>query len=145
MPTANSQNSPLHVLTFGEANAVLDPGLKDAPGEDAYRLDTYNLLKKANVLGVFNRHNRLFTIAADGHVTFGGDVTIPGGVFVAPLKSPPMSGQTWSWNHKLGYKPLVMVLADGDPSELLAPVEHIDDNNIRIAHTANYNGFIYAR
>ena len=140
-----SQNSPLNVLTFGEANAVLDPGIIDGPNRDAHRLDTYYKLNEANILGIFNRHVRVFTLKADGSVVFTGDVTVPGTIFAQPIKSPHMSGSTWIWDHKLGYKPITIVIADGDPSQLLAPVEHVSDNQIRIQHTASYNGYIYAR
>jgi len=146
MPGSN-QNSPLNILTFGDIYAKLAPDVEDGPpglGREAYYLDTYRDLKEGDIVGVYNHHKPLFTIGWDGHVIFGGNVTIPGTVFAAPLVKPFDSLQTWVWDHNLGYMPLTQVFNEEDKI-MLSSVQHVSLNRLVVEHTSTRSGSIHIR
>ena len=138
-----NQNSPLNVLVFGEVLTKFDPDVEDRPGETAHYLDTQNFLKEADVLGIYNKHHPLFLLRGDGHVTFFGDVTVPGNVLTAPM-SKDFTGATWVWDHNLGYKPLAQVL-DDENKVMLSSVQHVSDNRLVVEHTSSRVGSVRIR
>jgi anionic cell wall polymer biosynthesis LytR-Cps2A-Psr (LCP) family protein len=64
---------------------------------------------------------------------------------VAPnTKQILVASDTWTWVHGLGFKPIIDVY-DDTFSQIIAAVDHTDNNTVVVSHASSLTGWIFAR